>query len=63
VTTTTIPVPALARLRTARNALNDARVAFLREAADAPEGERLDWLNAQAAELQQLADRVAEVLR
>jgi hypothetical protein len=63
MTTTTTPVPARARLRTAAAALDDARVAFLREAADTPEGERLDWLYTQAAELRQLADRVAEVLR
>jgi site-specific recombinase len=61
--TTTTPVPAAQRLRVAQAALADARVAFLREAADTVEGDRLDWLYATAAELRQLAERVAEVLR
>ena len=54
---------AAARLRVAHAALADAHTAFLAEAATTTDPDRLDWLYTTAAELRQLADRLAEVLR
>lgn len=61
--TTTLPVPARSRLYAARTAIEEARATFLREAADTPTGDRLDWLYATAAELRGMAERIGEVLR
>ena len=61
--TTTIPVPARQRLQVAQVALDDARAAFLREAADTTDSLRLDFLYTAVADLERLGDEVAQVLR
>jgi hypothetical protein len=60
---TTAPVPAMARLRTARNALRDAHTSFLREAAGTTDTDRLNWLHQTATDLRNLADQIDEVMR